>query len=122
MGVNDDELVSVRAFGVWDAPITDDAEWIDVPTELSCMHCRERFEAGDNGAIMPTGFAAHRECHLRAVLGGIGHMVDHEFFCHGELGPDAGLSYRTSALLVWNAQTMGRVPARDELLLLGGNL
>jgi hypothetical protein len=60
----------VRAFGEWDAPITDDAEWIDAPTDLACMFCRRRFEAGDNGAILPTGFATHRDCILRAILGG----------------------------------------------------
>jgi hypothetical protein len=60
----------VRAFGEWDAPITDDAEWIDAPTDLACMFCRRRFGAGDNGAILPTGFATHRDCILRAILGG----------------------------------------------------
>jgi hypothetical protein len=85
------------------------------------MYCQEHFEEGDNGAIMPTGFAQHRECGLRGVMGGIGHIVDHEFFCHGPLGTDAGLSYRASAMLVWNAHVMKRVPTRDELLLLTGN-
>ena len=91
----------VQAFGEWDAPVTDDAVWIDVPTELSCMCCQLPFEEGDNGAIMPNGYAQHRECSLRSVLGGIGHHIDHGRYCHGELGPDAGLSYRQSALLVW---------------------
>jgi hypothetical protein len=95
----------VRAFGDWDAPITDGAEWIDVPTELWCMYCRERFEPGDNGAVMPNGFAQHRECSLRSVYGGIGHLVDHERYCRSELGPDAGLTYRLSSLLVWRHQT-----------------
>jgi hypothetical protein len=93
--------VDVWAFGTWDAPMTDDAEWIDVPTDLSCMFCRQRFEPGANGAVMPTGFAQHRECSLRAVWGGIGHLVNHHRYCRGELGTDAGLGYRQSALLVW---------------------
>ncbi len=42
----------------------------------------------------------HRECQLRTVMGGIGHLVDHERYCHG-VGPDAGLSRRRSSLLVW---------------------
>jgi hypothetical protein len=48
-----DDPPPVRAFGEWDAPMTDGAEWIDVPTGLACMFCRRHFEAGDNGAIMP---------------------------------------------------------------------
>lgn len=92
----------VRAFGTWDAPMTDDAVWLDtVPPGLVCMSCEEAIVEGENGAIMPTGFATHRECALRSALGGIGHLVDHGFYCRGELGPDAGLSYRLSALLVW---------------------
>lgn len=91
----------VQAFGEWDAPVTDEAVWVDVPTDQMCMHCRERFAIGDNGAIMPTGFGQHRECALRAALGGIGHLVDHARYCRSELGPDAGLSFRDSARLVW---------------------
>jgi hypothetical protein len=41
----------------------------------------------------------HRACSLRSVVGGIGHLLDHDHFCMG-VGPDAGLDYRTSALLV----------------------
>jgi hypothetical protein len=67
----------VRVFGTWDAPVTDDAKRIDVPVARLCMHCRETFRDGDNGAIMPNGFAQHRECALRVALGGIGHHVDH---------------------------------------------
>ena len=93
--------LQVKAFGIWDAPMTDDAEWIDVPTDMRCMTCGERFADGDNGAIMPTGFATHRECSLRAVWGGIGHQVDHARYCKSDLGPDAGLTKRQSALLVW---------------------
>ena len=34
------------------------------------------------------------------VIGGIGHLIDHAHFCRSDAGPDAGLDYRTSALLV----------------------
>lgn len=91
----------VQAFGQWDAPVTDDAVWIEPPIGEKCAYCRERIRAGENGAITPNGFVQHRECSLRAVLGGIGHHVNHAHYCGGELGPDAGLSYRASALLVW---------------------
>jgi hypothetical protein len=42
----------------------------------------------------------HRACALRNVLGGIGHLLDHDHFCTVLGDPDAGLDYRTSALLV----------------------
>jgi hypothetical protein len=57
----------VRAFGEWDAPMTDDAEWIDAPVGAVCMYCAETIADGDNGAVMPTGFVQHRECSLRGV-------------------------------------------------------
>src|SRR6185295_13119808 len=42
----------------------------------------------------------HWQCMLRSVLGGIGHLVAHDYWC-GEPrhDPDAGLTYRQSALL-----------------------
>jgi hypothetical protein len=113
-----DDLPPVQVFGEWDAPITDDAEPVDVPIGQLCMYCRTAFQPGDNGAIMPTGFAQHRECSLRSVRGGICHLVDHEFYCKSELGPDAGLSYRDSAFLVWWVHTQGGVVTRDQLTIL----
>lgn len=43
---------------------------------------------------------AHRECSLRGVVGGIGHLIGHDYWCVLRHDPDAGLSYRRSALLV----------------------
>lgn len=115
-----DDLPPTRVFGTWDAAITDGAERIDVPTDLACVHCGLHFIEGDNGAIMPTGYAAHRECSLRGVVGGIGHLVDHDRYCKGELGTDAGLTYRQSAWLAWGHFTGEREPvtvAELEILL-----
>lgn len=42
----------------------------------------------------------HYECSTRAALGGIGHFKDHAFWCLQMHDPDAGLSYRESALQV----------------------
>jgi hypothetical protein len=42
----------------------------------------------------------HPECGLRMVLGGIGHLTNHTYWCLGQGDPDAGLSYRESALRV----------------------
>jgi len=62
-----------------------------------CMFCGEPPE-GDRADIINR--YAHRECALRSAVGGIGHLIDHAHFCQGELGTDAGLDYRTSALMV----------------------
>lgn len=67
---------------------------------MNCTLCQEPIAPGDverNGSV---GFVAHTECSLRSVIGGIGHLLDHAHFCHGPLGPDAGLTFRESAMLV----------------------
>lgn len=87
-------------FGVWNASFTDGLLPIAAPIGARCLHCREEVADGDNGAVL-CGVARHRECSLRAVVGGIGHLVDHARYCRSDLGPDAGLSCRASSLLVW---------------------
>lgn len=79
-----------------------------------CAHCREPILADEDRADIIT-MDVHRECALRSVLGGIGHLLDHAHFCRSDLGPDAGLDYRTSALLVdaWVARK-GVEAAVDE--------
>lgn len=66
---------------------------------MICFLCEEEITESDERAAV-IGTDAHRECMLRSVIGGIGHLIDHAHFCKGEKGPDAGLDYRTSALLV----------------------
>lgn len=51
---------------------------------------------------------AHRPCLLRSVVGGIGHLEDHERWCLGEHDPDGGRSYRQSALEVDDWVAAGR--------------
>lgn len=66
---------------------------------MICFHCNEPILPGEDRADIIT-MDSHRECALRVVIGGIGHLIDHAHFCKGDLGPDAGLDYRTSALMV----------------------
>jgi len=66
-------------------------------SERTCVLCTEPMEAGEKSASLACEM--HRECALRSTVGGIGHLIDHAHFCQG-VGPDAGLDYRTSALLV----------------------
>ena len=43
----------------------------------------------------------HWQCSLRNVLGGIGHLIAHDYWCGAPRhDPDAGLTYRQSSLLV----------------------
>ncbi len=67
---------------------------------MKCLLCELELELGDTVEQITNG-PAHAECLLRGVIGGIGHLVDHQRFCIREQDPDAGLSYRESSLLVW---------------------
>lgn len=59
-----------------------------------CQLCKEPMaELYDN-------HQSHRECMLHDVTGGIGHLIAHEYWCVQHHDPDAGLTYRQSALLV----------------------
>ena len=75
-------------------------------TTERCYFCSEPIEASQEVAegrfFDAEGHERrnHRECALRAVLGGIGHLNEHEYWCVQMKDPDGGLSYRESALLV----------------------
>ena len=62
-----------------------------------CVLCEEAMDGEESGS---TAQPMHRACGLRSVIGGIGHLIDHDHFCNTARDPDAGLDYRTSALLV----------------------
>ena len=44
--------------------------------------------------------AVHRSCLFRSALGGIGHLLDHRFWCVVRQEPDAGLDWSASARCV----------------------
>lgn len=102
----------------WPSGVCDDGEQRPTPVGELCLHCSEAIEAGDRGMFLPFAGAdgvpsvraAHRECALRAVDGGIGHHVDHDFWCSDVGDPNGGLSYRQSALKVWDMRINGRRP------------
>jgi hypothetical protein len=64
-----------------------------------CAYCGEPILPDEDRADVIT-MDMHRECALRSVIGGIGHLLDHVHFCREKNDPDAGLDKRTSALLV----------------------
>lgn len=97
-----------HVWGEWDPPLeieTNDVV-IDTPTEINCMFCGEFFKEGDQGLYGTDGndvfTPRHRECGFRSAIGGIGHCVNHQYYCSPDVDdPDAGFSYRESALFVW---------------------
>ncbi len=65
----------------------------------TCVLCSEAIGRGEEAVpIHPD--RAHRECALRAVVGGIGHHEDHQRWCNVAGDPDGGRTYRQSALEV----------------------
>jgi hypothetical protein len=72
-------------------------------TEI-CLYCEEAIGKWD--PTVPVGTEegrrlTHRECSLREVTGGIGHLIAHEYWCGAPRhDPDAGLTRRQSSLLV----------------------
>lgn len=54
-------------------------------------------EAGES---VVDGRLAHRSCLLRVVLGGIGHLEDHAYWCRQVGDPDGGRSRRQSGIEV----------------------
>jgi hypothetical protein len=65
---------------------------------MNCPLCDEPILEGE--PLSPTIMPMHQECGLREVLGGIGHLLDHEHFCVRGRDPDGGFTYRQSARFV----------------------
>lgn len=83
-----------------------------VPMNLPCIYCGELVGFQDSvGQPIMNGVTGHwsyphRECTLREVMGGIGHLRDHAYWCLERHDPDGGLSRRESARLVWQWVTL----------------
>lgn len=71
-----------------------------------CELCDEPIY-GQKADVRP--LIAHNHCLLRETMGGIGHLIAHEYWCGAPRhDPDAGLTYQQSALLVLAyVQTVG---------------
>jgi len=78
-----------------------------------CLLCNEEVDPdGDSSttALLSDGKFTeryvHRECNLREVIGGIGHLEDHKYWCKEMKDPDGGRTRRQSAIEVdqWVAQ------------------
>lgn len=89
----------------WPSGVCDDGTRVPAPVGEDCVLCETPIEVDHQGSFMHElggGLrGVHRECNLRSVVGGIGHLRDHARWCVREHDPDGGLSYRESALAVW---------------------
>lgn len=68
-----------------------------------CPLCQERVDPDLDNVPIGTEHgvrAAHRECMLRTVMGGIGHLTNHAYWCSMMHDPDMGMSRRESAVMV----------------------
>jgi hypothetical protein len=94
---------------------------IQVPTPVGelCLLCEEAVHEHDRGTFMlsayrpgePLGYhPVHRECSLRSVIGGIGHLENHTYWCKEKHDPDGGRTFRASALMVWHWVQVRGVP------------
>jgi hypothetical protein len=94
-------------------------------TEI-CLYCGERIGKWDHTVAVGTEEGrrlTHRECSLREVTGGIGHLIAHEYWCQQRHDPDAGLTHHQSSLLVMRwfevcgpdaAERAARIPGPRE--------
>jgi hypothetical protein len=109
----------------WPSGVCDEGIQVDTPLGEACELCGEDIVAGDQGNFIGamrgeegqwvTHLApVHRECTLRNVMGGIGHLTNHLVWCKERGDPDAGMGYRTSALAVWDWVAEHGFPTRDE--------
>ena len=105
--------MTVTFFGApWPSGVCDEGTQVDTPIGERCEFCDESIQTFDQGSFVTAvrgeegqwvGVLApvHRECSLRNVLGGIGHLTNHMVWCGERHDPDAGLGYRESSLQVW---------------------
>lgn len=109
--------MTTRQFGTyfgepWPSGICDEGTRVDTPVGEHCELCNEPIQVfeqgsfigalhGEEGAWVSVLAPVHKECSLRSVMGGIGHLTNHLVWCVDKHDPDAGFSYRESAIRVW---------------------
>ena len=103
---------SSRYFGdPWPSGICDTGTQMPTPVGLPCAWCLEVIGDSDQGSFWGAE-PVHKECSLRAVIGGIGHLEDHAFWCKGPGDDtDGGRTKRQSALEVWEWVQIHGIPS-----------
>ena len=96
----------------WPSGVCEEGKQVETPVGAECFSCGTAIQPADRGSFMYAAkddcegwrvvlLPVHRECSLRDVLGGWGHLTDHYYWCRQRKDPDGGKSRRASALLVW---------------------
>jgi hypothetical protein len=77
---------------------------IEAPVGELCIGCEEPFVAGDQGVIMPLVgddwqdlARYHRECHIRSIMGSVGHQLRQCSCFGGTLDDPEGMTSRQAA-------------------------
>jgi hypothetical protein len=65
-----------------------------------CPLCDEEVAVPEAAETVVDGRLTHRSCMLRLVLGGIGHLEDHVYWCRVRHDPDGGRTFRQSGIEV----------------------
>lgn len=123
-------MTTPRHFGTffgepWPSGVCDEGTQVPTPVGETCELCSEPIEENDQGTFIGAlrgeegnlvGILApvHRECSLRSVIGGIGHLQNHMRWCIGANDPDGGYSYRASSLRVWRWVAQYGFPTTPE--------
>ena len=89
----------------WPSGVCEGGRQVETPVGEPCAFCLEPIATDDQGnfvGLASGGLApVHRECSFRSVIGGIGHHLDHAYWCKQRGDPDGGRTRRQSALEVW---------------------
>lgn len=107
-------MTEERTFGTyfgeaWPSGVCDEGRQVPTPVGELCCYCGELIEADHQGTFIANGYdpqlpsflPQHKECSLRSVMGGIGHIEDHARWCLKEHDPDGARTPRQSSLEVW---------------------
>jgi hypothetical protein len=89
--------MSMSWFGKrYDAPYCECPQ-TETPVGVRCLYCAEAIDAGDDGLIYADGSVFHRECHVRLVVGSIGHQQQRCSCYGGDDDSEDGMTPRDGA-------------------------
>jgi hypothetical protein len=93
----------------WGAPVNEESTHVSTPVGIPCAHCDEPIAEGDQGYLIPAFRTAsemeilpwHFECHMREVVGSVGHLQK-KCHCFGGTESDPpGMTKRQAAAAAW---------------------
>ncbi len=98
-------------------------DMVKTPENMVCYACKEPIVLGDSGLLMwlvggPNGLeriANHRECHLRNIVGSVGHQRRACPCFGGEEEDPPGMSLREAAIAACQLAGVPLSPKRSDL-------